>query len=102
MFAGFGMGLSYAAHTQLTLRSAPDDAVGSATASMQLSDNLGIALGTGVVGAIVTFGDDLGRTAGTVMALALMVPAAVAVVGAFLSRRMPRGADTSTSPTVSA
>jgi MFS family permease len=99
--AGFGMGLAYSAHAQLALRSVEERHVGGATASLQLSDNLGIALGTGVVGALVAFGDDLGRTAGTVMACALMVPAAVAVVGAFLSRRMPRSADVSTSPTVS-
>ena len=71
IFAGFGMGLAYSAHAQLALRSVEERHVGGATASLQLSDNLGIALGTGVVGAVVAFGDDLGRTAGTVMAVAL-------------------------------
>jgi len=87
VFAGLGMGLAYAAHTQLTLRSAPDDAVGSATASMQLSDNLGIALGTGVVGAIVTFGDDAGWAAGDSVAVGYLVPLAVAVGGIALVGR---------------
>ena len=48
--AGFGMGLAYSAHSQLALRSVPEGEVGSATASLQLTDNLGIALGTGAVG----------------------------------------------------
>ncbi|MEP6298965.1 MAG: MFS transporter, partial [Ilumatobacter sp.] len=87
VFGGFGMGLSYAAHTQLTLRSAPDEAVGSATASMQLSDNLGIALGTGVVGAIVAFGDDSGWAAGDAVAVAWMVPLSVALAGIILVSR---------------
>jgi MFS family permease len=86
--AGFGMGLAYSAHAQLALRSVEERHVGGATASLQLSDNLGIALGTGVVGALVAFGDDLGWLAGNAVAIALLVPAAVAVVGALLSRRM--------------
>ena len=61
--AGFGMGLAYSAHAQLALRSVPEREVGSATASLQLTDNLGIALGTGAVGAIVTFGDESGWAA---------------------------------------
>ena len=89
LFAGFGMGLAYAAHTQLTLRSASADSVGSATASMQLSDNLGIALGTGAVGAVVTFGDDTGWSSGNAVAVALVLPAVVALGGILLSRRIP-------------
>jgi hypothetical protein len=101
VFAGLGMGLAYAAHTQLTLRSAPDDAVGSATASMQLSDNLGIALGTGVVGAIVTFGDDAGWAAGNSVAVAYLVPLAVAVGGiAVVGRFALSGSDAVAGPEV--
>ncbi len=88
--AGFGMGLAYSAHAQLALRSVEEGRVGGVTASLQLTDNLGIALGTGVVGAIVAFGDDIGWMAGSAVAIALIVPAAVAVLGALLSdRKMP-------------
>ena len=41
------MGLGYAAHSQLALRCAPDERYGATTASLQLLDNLGVALGTG-------------------------------------------------------
>ncbi len=88
--AGLGMGLAYSAHSQLALRSVEERHVGSATASLQLCDNLGVALGAGVVGAILAFGDDSGRSAGAAIAVALLVPAAVAVVGVLLSARLPK------------
>jgi len=88
--AGFGMGLAYSAHAQLTLRGVEERHVGSATASLQLCDNLGVAVGTGVVGAILTFGDDIGRSAGAAIAVALLAPALVAGVGVLLSARLPR------------
>jgi MFS family permease len=88
--AGLGMGLAYSAHAQLTFRSVDDGEVGAATASLQLCDNLGIALGTGVVGAVVAFGDDVGWAAGAAVAIAWMIPVGVAGLGALLSRRLPR------------
>lgn len=88
--AGFGMGLAYAAHAQIALRSTAESTVGSTTSSLQLSDNLGVALGTGVVGALVTFGDELGWLAGDAIAIALVVPAAVALGGILLAARLPR------------
>ncbi|MGB0111863.1 MAG: MFS transporter [Ilumatobacteraceae bacterium] len=104
--AGFGMGLAYAAHAQIALRSTAESTVGTTTASLQLCDNLGIALGTGAVGALVTFGDELGWPAGDAMAVALILPAAVAVGGILLATRLPRRlvhhADPSSSGTVGA
>jgi hypothetical protein len=91
--AGLGMGFSYSAHAQLTFRSVTEGEVGSATSSLQLSDNLGVALGTGVVGAVVAFGDDVGWAAGAAVAIAWVVPTAVAVSGALLSGRLPQLAD---------
>lgn len=88
MVGGFGMGCAYSAHAQLALRSVPEAAVGSTTSSLQLTDNLGVALGTGVVGAIVTFGDDTGWLVGNAVALALLIPALVGVAGVVLSRRL--------------
>ena len=93
MIAGFGMGLAYSAHAQLALRSVAEAEVGSTTAALQLTDNLGIALGTGVVGAIVTFGDESGWLVGDAVAVALIVPACVAAIGLWLSRRLPRTSD---------
>ena len=87
--AGLGMGLAYAAHAQAVLRNAPAERYGASTASMQLLDNLGVALGTGAVGIIVTTGDDLGWDPGRTVALALIGPVTVALLGAVLSRRFP-------------
>jgi MFS family permease len=91
---GFGMGLGYSAHSQLTLRCAPAETYGTATASLQLFDNLGIALGAGATGVIVTLGDDLGWDPGVGVAVALIGPAALALVGLSVSRRLPRHAGT--------
>lgn len=90
--AGCGMGFGYSAHAQLTFRSVEDRAVGAATSSMQLCDNLGVALGTGVVGAVVAFGSDVGWLAGTSVAVALLVPTAVALGGVLLSQRIVHAA----------
>jgi MFS family permease len=86
---GLGIGLGYAAHSQLTLRSTPASEYGAATASLQLLDNLGVALGTGAVGVIVTLGDDLGWPAGDAVSAALIIPAAVAALGLLVSGRLP-------------
>lgn len=88
--AGLGMGFAYSAHTQLAFRSVEERRVGATTASLQLTDNLGIALGTGVVGAIVAFGVHAGWSAGNAITLALVAPIAMAIGGALLSRRLPR------------
>lgn len=97
--AGFGMGLAYAAHSQLALRSAEEHNVGATTASLQLFDNLGIALGTGVVGAIVTFGDGAGWPSGDATAAAWVLSATVAAGGVLLASRLPRRLIRASSPT---
>lgn len=86
---GFAIGVSYSAHSQLTLRCAPAGEYGAATASLQLFDNLGVALGTGATGVVVTVGDDNGWPAGNAVAAALCVAAVAAVTGVALSRRLP-------------
>ncbi len=91
--AGLGMGFAYSAHAQLTFRSVDEREVGSATSSLQLSDNLGIALGTGVVGAGVALGDDVGWTPGAAVAIAWVGLVVVALLGVLLSKRLPRTAD---------
>ena len=51
--AGFGMGLSYSTLSLLTLREAPPEEQGAATAALQLSDVLGTSLGAGLGGALI-------------------------------------------------
>ena len=86
---GLAIGLGYSAHSQLTLRCAPEHQYGAATASLQLFDNLGVALGTGAVGVVVTLGDDVGWAPGDAVALGLVVAAAAAVLGLVRSRHLP-------------
>jgi MFS family permease len=95
---GFGIGLGYAAHSQLTLRCSPPERFGAATASLQLSDNLGVALGAGLAGAIVAIADDVGWDPGSGVAAALVPSAVVAAVGAFVARRLPPRAGMATKP----
>ena len=51
--AGFGMGLSYAPLSLMMMRAAPPGREGWASASLNLADVLGIALGVGIGGAAV-------------------------------------------------
>ena len=86
---GIGMGFMYSAVTLVVLRGVPASEQGFATSALQLSDILGIALGTGVAGAIIAFGeraggDGLGVALAGVFALSL----AVAVGGALASGRI--------------
>jgi MFS family permease len=88
--AGFGVGLGYSAHAQATLRVAEPRRYGKATAALQLCDNLGVALGAGLSGAIVAYGDDAGWRPGSSVGAALIAPIVVAVLGAaVVSRRLP-------------
>jgi MFS family permease len=88
--AGFGVGLAYAPISVTVLGTAPPGGEGTASASMQLCDVLGVALGTGVTGALVDLGDDRGWEVATSLSIAFAVTTAVAVLGAYTSRRLPR------------
>jgi MFS family permease len=88
--AGFGIGIAYAPQAVTVLASAKPGEEGKASAAIQLSDAVGIALGTGVAGGIISLGDGRGWPVDTsvtwVFALAL-----VGAVGGFLATaRMPK------------
>ena len=51
--AGLGMGVAYSLATLLGIRAAPAGNEGEASASIQLANTLGVALGTGVAGSAV-------------------------------------------------
>lgn len=88
--AGFGVGLGYSGHSQATLRVAPPERYGEATAALQLCDNLGVALGAGLAGAIVAYGDGTGWAVGSGVGAAMLAPVATAVVGAtVVAHRFP-------------
>jgi len=86
---GFGMGLSYSPTSLVALSEAAPGRQGAATSSVQLTDVLGAALGTGVAGAIVAAAAslDLSRRDALTVVFALM--ALVALVGILVARRFP-------------
>jgi MFS family permease len=87
--AGLGMGLAYAPITLLMLAEAPAGRQGWASASLNLADVLGSALGIGLggaaIGAAVRFGWSL--AAGLAAAFALTVIAGIAAMA--ISRQLP-------------
>ncbi len=89
--SGLGMGLAYAQLSVVTLADAEPGREGAATSALQMSDILGIALGTGLAGVIVTLGDRSGREAwlslAMVFGLAALAGAMVAVLSPRLTRR---------------
>ena len=87
--AGFGMGISYSPVSLVVLAEAPAGGEGTASASLQLCDVLGIALGTGVSGAIVAAGAALGWAESAALMLAFFVCIVVAVIAATGAVRLP-------------
>jgi MFS family permease len=90
---GLGMGLTYTPITLIVLADAPEGTEGTASAAMQLCDTLGVALGTGVVGAIVAAGDSLAWAGGTALTLAFALCVVIALAAAATSIRLQMGVD---------
>jgi MFS family permease len=86
---GFGMGLSYSPISFVVLSEAPAGGEGTAAAALQLSDTLGIALGTGASGALVAAGAALGWTRGTALGIAFGMCVALAFAAAMRASRLP-------------
>jgi MFS family permease len=87
--AGFGIGLSYAPISFTVLRLAAPGREGEATSSMQLSDLVGVALGTGVGGAAVAVGNAAGWAPDVGIGIGWAVAATVAAIGVGVARRLP-------------
>jgi MFS family permease len=88
--AGLGMGLAYAPISVTVLGSAAPGQEGSASASLQLTDVLGVSLGTGLGGVFVALGDGRDWATSTSLSLAFAVTLAVAAAGVLAARRLPR------------
>jgi MFS family permease len=87
--AGFGIGLAYSPISVTVLGLASAGREGEASASVQLCDVLGTALGTGAAGALVALGDAQGWATRDALELAFALMALVAVGGALAARRLP-------------
>lgn len=92
--AGFGIGLSYSPLSQAALLDAPPDAIGASTSAVQLCDTLGVSLGIGVAGVIVsaTHGHRYGDRGGVAVAWLMCIGVALA---SMIPARGVHGADAS-------
>jgi MFS family permease len=87
--AGLGMGLSYAPISLMMLRAAPPGREGWASASLNLADVLGIALGVGVGGAAVAAFTRHARPVSAGVFIAFAVAALAAVLALVTAGRLP-------------
>jgi MFS family permease len=96
--AGFGMGLAYAPISLMMLQKAPPGQEGRVSASLNLADVLGTAIGIGVGGAAVAAA--AGRDLRLGIAAAFAIAAAVGVAALAVSRRLPSGPTSAAPPPV--
>jgi MFS family permease len=96
--AGLGMGLAYAPISLMMLQKAPPGQEGRVSASLNLADVLGTAIGIGVGGAAVAAaaGGDLRLG----VAAAFAIAAAVGVVALAVTGRLPAGPTSAAPPPV--
>jgi MFS family permease len=86
---GLGIGLAYSPISLIVLGEAPSGQEGVASASLQLAENLGVALGAGLGGVLVAAGAAAGRPSAGIGG-AFAMTAGVALLAAMLARRVPR------------
>jgi MFS family permease len=94
--AGLGMGLGYAPISLMMLRMAPPGREGQTSASLNLADVLGAAIGIGAGGAAVAAGAGGDLRLGITAAFA--ITAAVGVIALFVTRQLPPGTNSSPPP----
>jgi len=87
--AGFGIGLAYACLSVTVLGLAEPGKEGSASASLQLSDVLGVSLGTGFGAACISIGESHGWATRSALTVTYAVTLVVAIAGLGASRRLP-------------
>jgi hypothetical protein len=94
--AGLGMGLAYAPLSLMMLQKALPGQEGQASASLNLADVLGTALGIGVGGAGVAAAAGGSLRSGILAAFA--IPAAVGLAALAFTRRLPDGTSAAPAP----
>ena len=88
--AGLGIGMAYSPLSVTALAEAGHGQEGTATAGLQLSDVLGIALGTGLAGVIVAVGERAGWAPRPALLIVMAMALSMSVFGASLVGRLPR------------
>jgi predicted MFS family arabinose efflux permease len=104
---GLGIGTAYSPLSVAALAEAEPGQEGTATAALQLSDVLGVTLGTGLGGVIIAHAAHAGRAGPGALVGVFAVALGVSLVGLALSHRLPRrlvhaGASTPTEPSQNA
>ena len=89
--AGLGMGMSYAPTTLLMLAEAPRGREGWASASLNLSDVLGGALGIGIGGAAISAAVRFGWSLAAGIGVAFAITAVAGLLCFAVTRRLPVG-----------
>jgi MFS family permease len=87
--AGLGIGAAYSPLSVTALAEAEPGQEGAATAALQLSDVLGVALGTGVGGVIIGAGHRAGWNPRPTLLIVFSVALVVSLIGAALANRLP-------------
>jgi MFS family permease len=98
--AGLGMGMSYAPTTLLMLADAPPGREGWASASLNLADVLGGALGIGIGGAAISAAVRFGWSLASGIGVAFAITAAAGFVCFAVTRRLPSGLQPSSGEVV--
>jgi MFS family permease len=96
--AGLGMGLAYAPISLMMLRNAPPGQEGRVSASLNLADVLGTAIGIGVGGAAVAAAASHDLRLG--LTVAFTAAAAVGLAALAVTRRLPAGPVSASTPPV--
>lgn len=86
---GLGIGLTYSPLSVVVLAEAQPGREGEATSALQLTDVLGVALGTGTAGAIVATGDAMGGDLAVSIGLLYGMCAVMAIAAVVVGRRLP-------------
>lgn len=86
---GLGMGLAWQTMTLTVLAESEEEKVGASSAALNLSSVLGIALGTGVGGAVVAAGDSAGWGTAVAAGITFAIMCAVAMVAVATATRLP-------------
>ncbi len=88
--AGLGIGMAYSPLSVTALAEAGHGHEGMATAGLQLSDVLGIALGTGIAGVVVGAGDRASWSPRPALLIVMAMSLAMSMLGVLLVGRLPR------------
>lgn len=88
LLAGFGIGVSYSPLSLVTLANAEEGREGFATSALQLTDVLGVSIGTGVVGMLIDVFSRDGSPTVSGIRWAFLGPIVVAGFGCALAGRL--------------